>query len=325
MSEHDSIGQIQSRLLLLPAVLSLLEDWAHASVPSGKGFIAEQILITLSEQPRVFLTDYRRIVDAFGRPFVGACEDERDLVSHAASLAGGGLTRAFEELHRLRSSSLHQEQIRSVRIALGTIQKQLHQRSDGQAYLLEVVQHEDGALLDTLVHAFFACADLLVNQFSASVLPSLSPNQIAHSFLAANEVLTIVLALLPSSSIPGRLVRTLTSRVTDVFVCADAADMVFSNDSEASVAAQDVRKICFNVVCALSQAGDDGAGAIQVLRALFEAASESFADPAAHILQVFYLLDHIFQRVLPASSDLYDDTRSMWAVHVLPVVLSELS
>ncbi|KAF7352388.1 hypothetical protein MVEN_01203100 [Mycena venus] len=321
----DGYREIVNHLLLLRQLTRRLEWITTDNIPPRKsGVLAEQILADLTREPHAILRDdVVRTILSLDPPLSFIAEHERLSMRKVALVAEDGLPAAIEELTFSSSHPLSLRRLRTIRVSLAIIQRELEDAdadSGGEWRILEALWDESAhGFVERLVDIFLGVADDLNAHFV--VLEPMPMNQtlVGQLFRTSDDLLRLIAHLTPALALTSRALRNLTASIADVFACTDAAMALFSLQSGS--AAKDLRQTCLDLVHKFSEpavyAEPRKPGAEVVLRALLEHGVQARGrDPTSHFLQVFTLIDHI----LPHTA--YDDD-DPWVTLVLPNVLSE--
>ncbi|KAA1473391.1 hypothetical protein DENSPDRAFT_902536 [Dentipellis sp. KUC8613] len=331
--ETKGYREILNQLLLLRQMIYRLECMIEDDAPSRSGIHAENILRALCRSPAAFLSPHLKKCLFSRQPGLCAISDSELADLHAlAQLADGGLAAALTELTHPLTQPLTPPALAALRIALALVGRELAQGEEGELHALSTLweQHSHGlaphlvAVLAVLAAELRACFPLAP--------PARADTDAAPLFLAADAALRIVRRLAPAYPLAGRSLRALVRAAADVFACSDAADLIFAQGSPAWDAAQRARQTCIELVRTLSNTAGTGTGtgkgAEVVLRALLQHGAAPGAaggrDPAAHVLQVFSLVDHL----LPMPRDAVDMETAdagVWVRAVVPRVLPDLA
>ncbi|KAJ7498487.1 hypothetical protein FB451DRAFT_1202051 [Mycena latifolia] len=300
----DGYREIVNHLLLLRQLTRRLEWITTDNVPPRKsGILAEQILADLTKEPHAILRDdLVRTILSLSPPLSVIAEHER------LSMRKVALELTFSSSHPLSLRRL-----RTIRVSLAIVQRELADADAGEWRVLEALWDENAhGFVERLADIFRGVADDLNAHFtSAPPPPHGDPALLEQLFRTSGDLLRLIAQLTPALPMTSRALRDLTGGIVDVYACA----------AQASGVAGDMRDTCRALVSKLSEpevfAEPPTPGAEVVLRALLgHAVCSRGRDPAAHFLQVFELVDH----VLPETAA--DDDR--WVTSVLPSVLPEL-
>lgn len=256
------------------------------------------------------------------QPLSVIVEDERMALRQAALVAEDGVTAAIEELALDNKRPLDQRRIRTMRVALAIVERELQEEGEGEWRILQVLwKDRSHGLVPHLVDIFIGVCEDLQTHFALTPLPRSDQELVTLLFQISDDLLKLVARLVPAYSLTSQITRTLTAAIADVFVCTDAADMIYAQASLPSMAAYRTRQTCIDLTRELAQPlvhPESGKlGSEVVLRALLEhGLRSSQRDPAYHLLQVFCLIDQL----LPMS---VDAPPSHWISSVIPNLLPE--
>ncbi|KAJ7098718.1 hypothetical protein B0H15DRAFT_821944 [Mycena belliarum] len=311
----DGYREIVNHLLLLRQLTRRLEWITTDNIPPRKsGILAEQILADLTKDPHAMLrADLVQTFLSLNPPLSFIAEHERLSMRKVALVADDGLPAAVEELTFSSSHPLSLRRLRTIRVSLAIVQRELADADAGEWHILEALWDENThGFIERLADVFRGVADDLNGYFTSTAPPPhRDPALLPQLFCTADDLLRLIEQLLPAFVMTSRALRDLVCAIADVFTCAAQAD----------AAAGTVRETCRELVSKLSQpevyAEPRISGAEAVLRALLgHGACHRGRDLAAHFLQVSALVDH----VLPQTVE--DDDR--WITLILPSVLPEL-
>ncbi|KAJ7126453.1 hypothetical protein C8R43DRAFT_1211992 [Mycena crocata] len=316
----DGYREIVNHLLLLRQLTRRLEWITTDNIPPRKsGILAEQILADLTKEPHAILRDdVVRTILSLDPPLSFIAEHERLSMRKVALVADDGLPAAIEELTFSSSHPLSLRRLRTIRVSLAIVQRELEDADSGEWRVLEALWDENAhGFVERLVDLFLGVADDLNTHFILTPPPPMDQALVGQLFRTSDDLLRLISHVTPTLPMTSRTLRNLTSSVADVFVCTDAAAKLYSQSSSA---ARDLRQTCLDLVGKLSQpqvyAEPRKLGAEVVLRTLLEhGVTACGRDPAGHFLQVLTLVDHI----LPHTAK--NDDR--WVTLILPNVLSE--
>ncbi|KAI0371605.1 hypothetical protein BV20DRAFT_1035231 [Pilatotrama ljubarskyi] len=323
----DGYREIVNHLLLLRQMTFRLECMTDNDPPTQSGIDAEHILVDLAKNPRAILRpNFVKCILNIGTCTSFITDDERSSMRQAAFVVDDGFAGAVDELLRPVERPPTFGSLRTLRVALAMMEKEFDE--DEESRVLDDFWEEAKCGLTTCLSDLLApIVDEIRAQFSLLQRPPLRTGQdvVAQLFWTADDILRLFLRLVPAYPLPSRFLRALTTNVADIFACTDAADLRYSQTSQPSLAAQETRQTCIDMIRALSEqppaAMRGKPGAQIVLRVLLEHGLHSNGlDPTHHLLQVFCLIDFL----LPAE-DCPENQRSLWVQSVIPTALKELS
>ncbi|EPQ59195.1 hypothetical protein GLOTRDRAFT_33360, partial [Gloeophyllum trabeum ATCC 11539] len=330
--EVDGYREIVNHLLLLRQMVFRLECNLNNDPPTSSGISTERILLSLaSYNPGSMLSpDMIKCSLNLQHPLSAITEDERLTMRRLAIIAEDGAPAAVEVLGQRYESPMKMEDIRSIRVSLTIMERELENGVEGEWRALEALWGERRhGLVTMLAEALSVIISDIRSFFSLRPPPETSQHVLAELFETARDLLKVMVRLVPAYPLPSRPMCMLVADIADLFVCTDSADMLYSQASPACIAAQSSRQACIDAVRTLCQPSEgtpltrhDGkSNACVVLRTLLEHGLRcGDTDPAYHILQVFSLIDHL----LPFAASPGDEGQAMWLREVLPNVLSEL-
>ena len=294
-----------------------------SDVPNKAGIDAEHLLVGLAKDPRAMLnSELTRCILSLRLPQSYITEDEYDSMRTVAYIVDDGLLGAADRLLQPVERPPSARSLRAIRVALAVVDQELQNR--GEREVMEEFWKEGSCSLETcLVEVFTAMIEEIGEYFSVYPPPASSIELISQLFRVADDVLKLLIRLIPMYPLPGRVIRSLSSSAADLFVYSDAADMLYSQASPACIAAQEVRQTCIDVVRLLASSQEPLPGgklvAEVVLRTLFQHGLRvDDHDPTRHTLQVFYLVDLL----LPLSGEV--SGADPWIHRVVPNMLQEL-
>jgi hypothetical protein len=292
--------------------------------PTRSGVHAEHIILALAQEPvSMHSYDIIRCVLNLQQPLSVIVEDERLALRQVALVAEDGVTAAIEELTAENTHPLDQKRLRMLRVAFAIVERELREDEAGEWHVLQALWKERShGLVPHLVDLFLGVSADLQSHFSVTPPPCSGPALVGLLFRISDDLLALIARLAPAYPLTSRLARTLTTAVANVFVCTDAADMMYSQSSPASTTAHRTRRACINMTRGFAEPLvhiESGKLCSEVvLRALLEHGLQSGQrDPAYHLLQVFCLVDQL----LPVISDAEP---SHWITSVIPNLLPEL-
>ncbi|KAJ7044806.1 hypothetical protein C8F04DRAFT_1069583 [Mycena alexandri] len=317
----DGYREIVNHLLLLRQLTRRLEWITTDNIPPRKsGLLAEQILADLTKEPHAILRDdVVRTILSLDPPLSFIAEHERLPMQKVAFVAEDGLPGAILELTLSNTHPLSLRRLRTIRVSLAMIHRELDDADSSEWRVLEALWDENThGFVERLVDIFLGVADDLNAHFVLTPPPPLMNQTLVNQlFHTAGDLLRLIAHLTPTLPMTSRALRNLTASLVDVFACAEEAAVV---NSQSVIAARDLRQTCLDLVSKLTQpqvyAEPRKAGAEVVLRTLLEHGTLARGrNPISHLLQVLALIDH----VLPHTAR--DDDR--WVTSVLPNVLLE--
>ena len=292
--------------------------------PTPSGVYAEHILLGLAHEPASMHSfDLIKCVLNLRQPLSVIVEDERMALRQAALVAEDGVQAAIEELTMVSTRPLNIRRIRTLRVALTIVERELLEDEAGEWHVLQALwKDRSHGLVPHLVDIFIGVNEDLQTHFSLAPPPASGQELVSLLFLISDDLLKLIARLAPAYPLTSRLTRTLVAVVADVFACTDAADMVYTQSSPPSTGAQRTRQTCIDVIRGLAEPlvhTESGKLASEiVLRALLEHGLRTkHRDPAYHLLQVFCLVDHL----LPMNAQ---SEPSHWITLVMPNLLPEL-
>ncbi|KAI0775889.1 hypothetical protein BD413DRAFT_470056 [Trametes elegans] len=294
--------------------------------PTQAGIDAEHILVDLARDPRAILrSDLVKCIRNIGTRNSFITDNERSSMRQAAIVVYDGFAGAVDELLRTVERPPTFGSLRTLRVALAVMEREFDEDEDSR--LLDDFWEEAKCSLTTcLSDLLIPLVEEIRTQFSLhhQPPPRRAQDVVAQLFWTVDDILRLFLRLVPAYPFPSRLLRFLTTNIADVYACTDAADMRYSQSSQPSLAAQETRQTCIDIIRALGSqppaAFGGKPGAQIVLRTLLEHGLHTTGlDPTHHLLQVFCLIDAL----LPAE-DCTESQRALWVQSVIPNILREL-
>ena len=291
--------------------------------PRRAGIDAEHILVNLAKDPQAILEpEFIDCILGLKPPLAFITEEERMSMRRAAIIADDGLPGAVDELLRPMDRAPTLKHLRAMRVAFAVIDDEL--RKDREYDVLqEFWQEGSRGLISHLVDVLVPLVKEVKGHYTLTPPPRRSQELMSNLFRVANELLKLVLRLFPSYPLASRAVRILTTSTADLFVCTDAADMLYSQSSPTCVAAEETRQSCIDIVRMLSATSALGSmtlGAEVVLKTLLRHGLHvDSRDPVHHLQQVLCLIDYLLP--MPDSDE---QSETQWTQRVIPLVLQDL-
>ncbi|KAK7049721.1 hypothetical protein VNI00_005752 [Paramarasmius palmivorus] len=316
-------------LLLRQFTVRLKWITSDNDVPRKSGFFGEQILADLVADPQAVLRhEVTQAILALEEPLSFIPVSELLSLRKLAYVSEDGLPAAVEEVFYSSHRPLSPRRLRTLRVSLAIINKELAEDDRGEWRILEIVRDEHSVpFIPRLTELLRDVTGDLNEHFVVTRCPpdSVDPSIVDLLLRAADELLNLIARLSRQFSLSTHLLRSLTLSAADVFACTDAADTVFYQTSAACISAQAARQTCLDVMRQLSKPGytvepEERLGGEVILRALFNHSVDGAGrDPVYHLQQIFSLIDH----VLPDhSSD--EKEREHWVISVLPTIQMEV-
>ncbi|KAF9006670.1 hypothetical protein BDQ17DRAFT_1352181 [Cyathus striatus] len=323
----DGYREILNHLLLLRQFTRRLGWIATDSDPPRKsGIFAERMLSDLAKDPQAMLRDdLVKTVLSLEQPLAYISENERLSMRKIALVSEDGLSSAAEELAFDSDRPFSYRRLRTLRVSLAIVDRELNDDDEGEWRVIQTFWEEQGhGLVPRLVDIISDIAGDLNQHFVVQSAPTMNQLLAGQLFHTARDAMNLLITLSSSFPLTAHATRTLTLAVADIFACTDLADMIFSQSSEAYVAAQATRQACLDLIHKFTGRNvylePSKLGAEVIMRTLMRHATQSSGrDPVYHLLQVFALIDH----VLPTRMEEIGQN-SHWITSVFPVILSEL-
>ncbi|KAG6813039.1 hypothetical protein H0H92_014574 [Tricholoma furcatifolium] len=325
----DGYREIVNHLLLLRQLTRRL-NWISSDkeIPRQSGILAEKIICELAKDPQAVLNDdlVDTILDL--KPKLTFISDTELLSMRKIALVSeDGLPAAIEELMFTSDHPLSLRRLRTLRVSLAIVKRELD-LPKGEWKTLESFWDEGtSGIVPCLLDILIGVSDDLNKHFSLFPPPSMDQILANQLFLAAINLLQLIIQLVPIYPPTTRLMRTLVLSTADIFACTAAANNLFSPSSRAAISSQDARQACLDLLHTLSAPGlaaePDRVGAEVVFKALLQHGSQcGDRDPALHVLQVSTMIDNLLPE---PNAMLYDEGEpSHWVTAALPNVLDEL-
>ncbi|KAH7923670.1 hypothetical protein BV22DRAFT_1015011 [Leucogyrophana mollusca] len=320
--EIPGYREIVNHLLLLRQMTFRLECMtADNDPPTRSGIHAENIILNIANDPRSFLRhDFVKCILSLRQPLALAyiTEDQRLSMRRAALLADDGLSAAIEELLGGDLHAIDLDQIRTLRVAVLIIQRELQADNAGDWTVLQAVWKEKShGLIIHVIDILAQVSQELGKHFGLSIPPCSSQELVHQLFQLSGDLLGLIARLREVSIATNRSIKHLTIAVANIFVCTIAE----IHSPSASGAASLTQWACVDL---LSKFGsyETGTSAF-IIRTLFEEALRpDDRDPARHLLQVYAL---VLLLIPQPSPDITNVDSSRWVSTVLPHVLPQLS
>ncbi|OBZ70476.1 hypothetical protein A0H81_09740 [Grifola frondosa] len=320
----DGYREIVDHLMLLRQMTFRLGCMTDNDPPTRAGIDTEHILVNLARDPQAILRpNFIKCILELGLSTSFITDEQRLSMRQAAIVADDGLPGAIDELSRPLERPPSMASLRTLRVALAVVFQELDEQ--GERHVLEDFwQDGSRSLVTCLVDVLLAITDEIRGHFALLPPPSTSHELMNQHFRSSQEILRLLLRLIPDYPLPSRVLRTLTTSVADLFVCTDAVDLLYSQSSPACVAAQETRQSCIDIirlVCEPASTPEGGkVGGEVVLGTLLEHGLRSEdRDPIHHLLQVFCLIDYL----LPMQ-DAEEEQQSLWVQRIIPTLLRQL-
>lgn len=296
--------------------------------PTRSALHAERILLDVARSPSALLSENLTNCLLDLHPDLSVIdEEERQMLYALASLTDRGLPGAMDELLLPLQSPVDAQSVRTLRVALAIVARELSQGEEGEWAALNALWERQGHGLGMhLVDTLSSISQDLSGLFTLQTPRRLSQAFVADLFSAADEALRVIQRLVPVYPLPGRQLRTLTGGLADLFGSTDAADMIYAQGSDACSAAQSARQACIDVVRVAAGSPRDAEVVLRTL--LLHGAKPGDRDPAYHLLHVFSLVDHLLpmpQRDMEMRDIQEEEAIAVWIKQVVPRVLNDLT
>lgn len=192
------------------------EDSARG-VPTRGGLDAEHILFNLAKDPQAILQhNVTKCIMALRPPLAHITEDERHSMRQAAAVVEDGLPGAIDELLRPVERPVSLRSLRTLRVAVAVLDQELGEEK-GEWRVLEDFWDEGSCdIVSCLSDIFLALADEVKGRFGLDI-PAPAPSELLpRLFNVCDELLRLLLRLMPIYALPGRTLRSLVVSVTDL-------------------------------------------------------------------------------------------------------------
>ncbi|KAF7981711.1 hypothetical protein HWV62_32295 [Athelia sp. TMB] len=319
----DGYQEIVNHMMLLRQMTYRLDCMTSVNEsPTLSGAHAESILMGIAHQPAsAHSQDLAKCVLNLPQPLTVIDEDERLALRQAALISDVGVAAAVEELTADIGSPRTPKKLRVLRVALAVVEQELDQDELREWHVLQALWGErTHGLVPCLADILLRISQDLGTHFTLTPPPPFTPELIGLLFATSNDLLRLLDKLITAYPLTARLTRSFTITIADVFIYTDAADMQYAQSSPQSIAANKTRQTCVRVMRGLTsphvrtESGKPGSQI--VLRTLLEhGVNVNHGDPAYHLIQVFYLVDHLLQT---------DGRQLHWISTVIPSLLSEI-
>jgi hypothetical protein len=293
--------------------------------PSPSSVHVEHILVNLLNDPHSLSCRHLvRCVLSLEQPLSYITEEERLTMRKLALLAESGLPAALDNITASGPPVLYIRNLRILRVSIAIIERELDDQGDGELRVLETLWEQGWhGLISRLVDIFVAVGNHLKCNFLLTPPPRIPQMLVEQLFRTAADLLRLITRLIPACPLLNRTTARLTVAVADLFTYTDAADMTYSQSGSACFAAQVARQSCIDLVHCISDplvSTEGKARSDIVLRTLLRhGVNSDERDPAYHLLQVYYLIDHL----LPQSTE-KDGQQLHWVISAMPNILTEL-
>jgi hypothetical protein len=298
--------------------------------PSRSGVLAERVLTALSRVPVSFSSVY------FVKTLVGLPssltvidDDEYLALKGLAHLAEDGIRGAVQELSKEPQRPIGARDLLAIRIALVLISKELRRGVEGELTALRSLWERQGhGLTLHLIDCLAALSADIGTYFSLSISPKSPRDYVVNLFSAANELMRPLKQLISIYQLPGRALRLLITTISELFSCADSAELKFAEGSDVSFTSQRTRQRCIELARFFVTLQDETAStsAMTTFRTLLRQASNpGNKDPVYHILQILWLIDHILP-MPKQDAEAVDqvDLAANWVTPIIPQLLDDI-
>ncbi|KAL0580747.1 hypothetical protein V5O48_001305 [Marasmius crinis-equi] len=325
----DGYRELVNFFLLLRQ-FSLRLKWIASDneIPRKSGVLGEQILIDLVKDPLAVLhEDVNQAILALEEPLSYISEAELLSMRKLAYVAEDGLAAAVEEIFFTSTRPLSLRRLRTLRLSLAMVKRELEESDRGEWRVIETVRDEYSVpFIPRLVQLLQDVSSDLNEHFVVTQCPPapMNPTLVEHLFRTVEEILHIITRLSRQFVLTTVILRTMTLSIADIFACTDAADTVFYADSATCASAGAARQACLDTTQHISGLHfrvepNNLFGAEVVLRSLLTHALDSHKrDPVYHLQQVFSLINHVLPDHTPD-----DQIYSEWLCTVLPAIQTE--
>jgi hypothetical protein len=287
--------------------------------------LGECILQELLKSPQALL--HGEVIETLldlKQPLGHLSEDERRSMRKAALVADDGLPAAIEEIAFSSDRPFSSRRLHTLRVSLAIVSRELNASPDDWDVVQVAWDQQEVGLLPRLVELVADVASDLREHFALATPDRMKQSLVDQLFSTAEEFLRIINRLATAFSFDGHSLRRATFAIAEIFVCSDAADMLYTPESAACAAAQRARQICLEALHQFSQPhlSTIPHGAEIVMRTLLLHSTQfNGFDPAYHLLQIVSLLDHIIPGL---DISLSEEVKHYWLSNVLPKVYADL-
>lgn len=304
-------------------------SWITTDVdpPRKSSYLAERVLFDLANDPRALLQEELvKTILSLESPLSFIAESERLSMRKVALVSDDGLPAAIEELTFTSARPFSLRRLRTLRVSLAIIERELLQDERGEWQILQALWEEQShGLTPRLVEILSDIVGDLNKHFSVVQPPRMNQKLSTQLFDTTNDLMRLINQFTSSFTLTSRILRRLVVSLADLYACIDLAEALFSVTSSASASAQGARHTCLDLLKGLSEpstfAEPGKLGAEIILRTLLEHANlSSERDPVNHISQILILI----RVILPDDTGQEIGEASHWVTGVFPNVLSEL-
>lgn len=301
-------------------------EWitAENDPPRKSGYIGEQVLFALADDPRTVLRPHlMNTILNLRPPLTFIPEHERLSLRKIALVAEDGLPAAIEELAFSSDRPISLRRLRTIRVAAAIVHEELSSPDGETQFLAALWREAEHGFMDSFMGIFVAVAeDLGLHLQTPSSYNVELVEQLCYS---SHELLGLLHQLLPCLPMTTRCLQSLMRGVVETSIAAAALCRVYPH-SEATTVARNARAISMKVVSQLSApttfVEPDKLAALVMLRTLLMHIPDTHQDPVYHNVQIVQLIDHI----LPTLPDVEEEEdSSYWALDVFPSLLPELN
>lgn len=321
-------GPIVNHVMLLRQMTFRLGCMMDNDTPTRSGLLATRIFVDLAQEPKSMLKPGLReaIVGLPDNPF-HIDDDQLSLLVRMAELADEDLITATDELTQDLEQPLSRDRLLTMRVALAMINQAMVDKAGGEWLFTSISRRTEGhGILLQLIDTFLVVSDGLEAHLDRSKPTQTSQEHLCQILLASQEALSIIANLLPLHPLPSRAIRSLTVQLVDVFTLTDTLNATFSDSNPVFMASQLMRQACMSVVRMLCMVHEEREGklcAFHVVQTLLQTALQSGGNPTHRLSQVFILLDHVLPLGTEDGMEI-DQLRSVWAVRIIPDIISDI-
>ncbi|KAF8897862.1 hypothetical protein BD779DRAFT_1667776 [Infundibulicybe gibba] len=293
----DGYRDIVNHLLLLRQLTRRL-GWITTDndPPRKSGMLAEQVIMDLAFEPQAILReDMISTILSLKSPLSAIAEGDRLSMRKVALVAEDGLPSAIEELIFSSDHPLSLRRLRTLRVSLAIIQREL-KHDKGEWEILQALWEEKShGIITQLVGILVGVAEDINNHFIIDLAPAMNHTLVDQLF------------------VPLTIFYDLSS---------NCLQEQFSSCTSAYASAQKAQQSCLDLLRYLSapdyRADPGKPGAEVILRALLEHSRESRGkDPVYHLHQLLVLLEYVIPD--PEVVDEEED----WVISILPNLINE--
>ncbi|KAH8830986.1 hypothetical protein DL96DRAFT_1787181, partial [Flagelloscypha sp. PMI_526] len=322
----DSYSQIVNNLLLMRQYTRRLEWFIVDNDPPRKsGYIGEQVLYALAQDPRsVLRPQFMDVIINLEPSLTYIPEHERMSLRKIALVAEDGLPAAVEELTYTSDRPLSLRRLRTIRVSLAIVEDELGKKEGEEALLKALWQESSQGLMDSLVGIFSAAVEDLATQLrTESNLDTPLVENLTH---VGHEILSVICRLVPVFPMNAFCLRALVQSIIQTTVITSSME---KKEQKLANTAKKAYDLSIQLITQLSDptlvVEPHSRAVMVILRTLFTHIPNEEQDPVYHNLQILHLVDHVLPTITTdLTTRASDDELTTWAVEILPTILPEL-